>query len=210
MSQIRGWIPGVSDLARFDGSFWPGETWDLPGDEGEIGGYRAGRPIADGIFSACARGRPVRYRGMEKPAHECLCCATAYKIAGGAKGQACGNQRLQQHSPLGDPDSAEKGGLGFGAGCGVGEDRSRLSPAQTGNQERPSRVRAGADMGRGGSRERRVQRACQSGGSVSRRATGKNNSRDRADPRGEARYGQELSQGIDSFLLVCPRYAEKL
>ncbi len=48
------------------------------------------------------------------------------KIPPGIEGQAGRYQRFQQHSPLGDPDSTQKGRSGFGEGHRVGAHRRQL------------------------------------------------------------------------------------
>ena len=80
------------------------------------------------VFYQRARGADLYIIArLAKSAHQRLGGAAAYQVAAGLKGQASRHQRLQQHSPLGDPDSAEKGRSGSGARCRVGEDRSRLA-----------------------------------------------------------------------------------
>ena len=136
--------------------------------------------------------------------------AAAYQVAAGPERQARRHQRLQQHSPLGDPDSTQKGRSGFGERHRVGAHRRQLAAAFRRDPQRQSRVRAGAALVRRRSEGGRLQCAGVAGGSVSRRPARAHHRRHRTDSRGAARPGERFSQGDDSLLLVRARHAEEL
>ena len=69
------------------------------------------------------------------------------------KGKRVGISDFNSIRHWGDSDSTQKGRLGFGTRRRVGAHRRSAPSAQECYQKRPGRVRAGADLGRGGSQE---------------------------------------------------------
>jgi hypothetical protein len=72
------------------------------------------------VFFQRARRRSLYRLRLEKPAHQRLGRGAPYQVAQRLEGKKSGDQRLQQHPPLGHTNPVEKGRIGLGKRYRVG------------------------------------------------------------------------------------------